>query len=115
MHWKSAVVRQLVGVLAIGSIVTGALWVIHLQTVGLVWMFATVGSLAAAALTLALGISFIVEGATDARARARVVRVLESRGTEAESTSDLCLVCRRPLVVVNGMTLCLTCDQRPAP
>ena len=114
MMWKSTVTRRLVVVFGIGSAVTGVLWVVHLQTTGLVWMFATVGSLAAAALTVALAAWLIVEGWTDARARSRTVRRLRSTGRDVESTSDRCQTCRRPLVVTGGMTLCMACDQRPA-
>jgi hypothetical protein len=109
----STEVRRVVGVLAIGSAIATILWVTHLHTSGLVWLLTTVGSLGIAGLTVAFGVSVLVEGRIDARARTRMVQRLRPGTTEASANTNRCLLCRRPLIVICGVALCATCDQKP--
>jgi hypothetical protein len=111
----STEIGRVVGVLAMGSIIAASLWVAHLRTEGVVWLLATVASLGVASLTVAFGVTVLVEGRTDALARARLVRLLRPGATEAPTKAERCLLCRRPLVTIDGIELCTTCDQRPTP
>lgn len=77
---------------------------------GMVGFLARVLAVAVAALTVAYLVAVLVEGTIDRRRRSALARRLTRREKTAASKRR-CGHCRRPLITIDGVSVCPYCDQ----
>lgn len=103
---------RVVLVVGIGLTILGALWLLWGVLSGVPAFAAGILAVLVAALTVAYVVAVFVEGRIDRSGRRRYLERLPLHSAAMAMTQGRCGHCRRPLVVVQGVSMCAVCDRQ---